>query len=97
MKIARALRILLALALLSAQQLALSHQIWHVGDHDSQPSQQQLCGQHDALNTVAGAVDSPTALSIGAAQVDSLFRSVELPSATTPGLAPSSRGPPTLL
>ena len=96
MKIARALRILLALALLGAQQLALSHQIWHVGDHGSQPSQQQLCGQHDALGTVAGALHAPIPLLAAQATTRLSFHSLELPSASRPGLAPSSRGPPAL-
>ncbi len=94
---ARALRILLALLLLSAQHAALSHQIWHFGDHDSQPVQNQLCDQHDALGTVAGALDSPAMLLPGDAPAAVPFRSMALPSATTPGLAPSSRGPPALL
>jgi hypothetical protein len=97
MKLARALRILLALVLLSAQQVALAHQIWHVGNHDSQPAQQQLCDQHDALGTVAGALDSPVPLLAARATTSLSFQSLELPSASRPGLAPSSRGPPTLL
>jgi hypothetical protein len=96
MKIARALRILLALALLGAQQLALSHQIWHVGDHGSQPAQQQLCDQHDALGTVAGALDAPVPLLAAQAATSPSFQSLEPSSASRPGLAPSSRGPPTL-
>ena len=91
------LRVLLALALLNAQHAALAHQIWHLGDHGTQPAQNQLCDQHDALGTVAGAVDGPIALFAGEAPSDFLPRSAALPSATTPGLAPSSRGPPTLL
>jgi hypothetical protein len=90
------LRILLALALLSAQHAALSHQIWHFGDLDSQPAQKRLCDHHDALGTVAGALDSTATLLPGDAPAGSSFHSIELPSATTPGLAPSSRGPPTL-
>lgn len=97
MKFARALRILLALALLSAQQLALSHQIWHVGDHSSQPSQQQLCDQHDALGTVVGALDCTIALLVTDAAVSFSFHSLEHSTASRPGPAPSSRGPPALL
>ena len=97
MKFARALRILLALALLSAQQLALSHQIWHVGDHSSQPSQKQLCEHHDALGTVFGALDAPIPLLAAHATTSLSFQSLEPPSASRPGLAPSSRDPPALL
>jgi len=90
-----ALRFLFSLALLSAQHAALAHQIWHLGDHSTQPSQKQLCDQHEALNTVAGSVDCPMAA--GAVEVlpASLACFVDQPAAATPGLAPSSRGPPT--
>lgn len=97
MKPMRALRILLALALMGAQQLALSHQIWHAGKASSQPAQEQFCGQHDALNTVAGALDAPATLPAGAAPVAFSHSSLTLPAAATPGLAPSSRGPPAFL
>ena len=82
---------------LSAQHAALSHQIWHVGDRDSQPAQKQLCDQHDALGTVAAALDSPALLLAGDAPAGFSFLSMALPSANLPGLAPSSRGPPALL
>ena len=93
----RALRILLALALLGAQQLALSHQIWHAGKASSQPAQERLCVQHDALSTVAGALDAPTALPAGSSSDAFSYLPVALPSVATPGLAPSSRGPPAFL
>jgi hypothetical protein len=97
MNLARSLRIFLALALLNAQHAALAHQVWHLGDHGTQPAQNQLCDQHQALGTVAGALDCPIVQLSGAAPADFLYRSVELPAATKPGLAPSSRGPPALL
>jgi hypothetical protein len=97
MTLSRSLRILLALALLGAQQLALSHQIWHSGKHDSQPVQERLCDQHAALDTVAGALDAPVVVFASEAPIDFAYLFVALPSAATPGLAPSSRGPPTLL
>lgn len=97
MNLARALRILLVLALLSAQQAALSHQLWHLLDHGSQPAQKKLCDQHDALGTVAGALDSPVVQLVGEAPADFSLRSMALPAAATPGLVPCSRGPPTLL
>jgi len=95
--LARSLRILLAILLLSAQQAALSHQISHSGDSGPQPVQGPLCDQHDALNTVAGALDAPVVLLPGDAPASVSFYSVDLSSAATPGLAPSSRGPPALL
>jgi hypothetical protein len=91
----RALRILFALALLSAQQAALAHGIWHLGDHSTQPAQKQLCDQHEALGTVAGAVDCPIAAAVGDVPPDFIRCFVALPAVATPGLAPSSRGPPT--
>ncbi len=97
MALARNLRILLALLLLSAQQTALSHQLWHFLDHGSQPAQEELCGQHDALGTVAGALDSPAMQLGGESPDDFLYSVVPLPARATPGLAPSSRGPPALL
>jgi hypothetical protein len=97
MTISRSLRILLALALLGAQQLALSHQIWHIGKHDSQPVQERLCDQHAALDTVAGALDAPAVAFTSEAPADIADLFVALPAAAAPGLAPSSRGPPTLL
>ena len=97
MTLARSLRIFLALSLLGAQQLALAHQIWHFGKHGPQPVQERLCDQHEALGTVAGAVDAPAALFDGAAPTETSYRSVALPSAAMPGLAPSSRGPPAFL
>jgi hypothetical protein len=97
MSLGRVLRVLLAAALLSAQHAALAHQIWHSVDQKSQPAQKQLCGQHDALGTVAGAVDGGTVAASAELPSAFAFRSVTLPEAKAPGLAPSSRGPPTLL
>ena len=97
MNLGRGLRILFAVALLSAQHAALAHQIWHFADHGQQPAKNELCGQHDALGTVAGALDSPVIQLSGEAPAGFLHRSVALPSAATPGLAPSSRGPPAFL
>ena len=96
MSLARLLRVLLALALLSAQQAALAHQYWHLGDDNSQPAQEQLCTQHDALGTVAGALDSPALPLSGGATADFVLCFSTLPVVTTQPLAPSSRGPPTL-
>jgi len=97
MKLARALRILLALALLSAQQAALSHAISHLDKRGLPAEQQSLCDQHDALGTVAGALGSAGAPLVAvAAPVIACFVP-DLPAASRPGLAPSSRGPPTLL
>jgi hypothetical protein len=91
-----ALRILFALVLLNAQQAALAHQVWHLGKQATLPAQSQLCDYHQALGAVAGAVDCAIALPAGDALPEPSHRSLDHPAATAPGLAPSSRGPPTL-
>jgi hypothetical protein len=93
----RSLRILLALLLLSAQQAALAHALSHLDKRGVPAEQKSLCDQHDALGTVAGALNSALVLLPGEAFSDFSFHCMELPSAETPGLAPSSRGPPALL
>ena len=93
----RALPILLALALVCAQQVALAHQLWHLLDPGTPSPQSQLCQQHAALDTVAGAVDAPAPLPAASVPVEFVPLPVALPAARAPGLAPSSRGPPALL
>ena len=92
-----ALRILFALVLLNAQQAALAHQIWHLGKQATLPAQSQLCDQHQALGAVAGAVDCALAPPAVALPPEPSHRSLDHPAAAAPGLAPSSRGPPTRL
>lgn len=97
MSLARSLRLLLALLMLGGQQLAVAHQIWHVGDKSGQPAQQQLCDKHEALGTVAGALNG-AAMTLDAEPATSLaVLRARLPAASTPGLVPTSRGPPPLL
>lgn len=96
MSLGRALRILLAAALLSAQHAALAHGLWHSIEKKSQPAQKQLCGQHDALGTVAGAVCGITTPLAAEAPPAILFGALALPAAKSAGLVPSSRGPPAL-
>jgi hypothetical protein len=93
----RALALFLVLALLGAQQAALAHQLWHALEKKATPSQSQLCLHHGALDTVAGAVDAPAAALAAAAPVEAVSPAIALPAARAPGLAPSSRGPPSLL
>ena len=96
MTFGRRLRILFALLLLSAQQTALSHMISHLDDRGLPNEQKLLCDQHDALGTVAGALDCALPpLAVAASPVPVLFV-VDLPAVSTAGLAPSSRGPPAL-
>jgi hypothetical protein len=93
----RALRILLALLLLSAQHAALSHAISHLDKHGLPAEEQLLCDQHDALGTVAGALGSAVAPLVAVAVPVVACSVPDLPAASRPGLAPSSRGPPALL
>jgi hypothetical protein len=97
MKLSRCLRILFAVALLNAQHAALAHQIWHLGDKGTQPAQSEFCGHHNALGTAAGALDSPAAFLACDTPAGISIDSISLPSAATPGLAPTARGPPSLL
>ena len=93
----RVLRVLLAAALLSAQHAALAHELWHASTLKSQPTQKQLCGQHDALGTVAGGLDSHVTPAVAETPADISCHVVVLPAAQSLGLAPSSRGPPASL
>ena len=97
MALQRSLRILLALLLLSAQQAALSHALSHLDRQGLPDEQKQLCEQHDAFGTVTGALNCAILPPAPAARLVSRILIAGLPAASTPGLAPSSRGPPPLL
>ena len=93
----RAARFLIAIVLLVAQQAALGHQIWHLGNQDSQPAQSQLCEQHHALATVAGSLDCALPDATFIATRDTPLPVVARAGAPAPRVAPTSRGPPELL
>ncbi len=97
MTFVRALRIFIAFALLSAQHAALSHGVFHLDKRGLPAEQKQLCDKHDALGTVAGALDCAPLLPVAVALPVPASFVADLPAASTPGLAPSSRGPPSLL
>ena len=97
MSIARPLRILLALMMLCAQQLALAHQVWHLGVKSGQPAQQQLCDKHEALGTVGGALHCSAIALVADAPGGFAVSCACVPAASTPGFIPTSRGPPSLL
>ena len=90
----RAARFLIAIALLVAQQAALGHQIWHLGKQDSQPAQNQLCEQHHALATVAGALDCASLDALLIATRDVPLSLVARALAPAPRLTAVSRSPP---
>ncbi len=97
MKSLRAIALTAALALLSAQQVALAHQLWHALDPGATSPHSPLCVQHAALDTVAGAVDAPAAPLIASAPVEAVSPAAALPAARAAVLTPSSRGPPAFL
>ena len=97
MALGRTLRILLVLLLLSAQHAALSHAVSHLNEASLPDEQKLLCDQHDALGTVAGGLDCAHLPLAAVAPPVPVSCIANLPSASTPGLAPSSRGPPSLL
>ena len=97
MLLRRAARLLIAIALLVAQQSALAHQIWHAGKQDSQPAQGALCEQHAALAAVAGAVDCASPDAAVSAPDHTHCWQLVLPTAPSSSWAPLSRGPPSLL
>ena len=95
--IRRAARLLIAFALLVAQQAALGHQIWHLGKQDSRPAQGLLCEQHQALSAVAGALDcAPLDVPL-VATVDAPLPFVAQAVIPAPRVAAVSRSPPVLL
>ncbi|HTL25753.1 MAG TPA: hypothetical protein VL280_04015 [Burkholderiales bacterium] len=93
----RAARLLIAIALLAAQQAALAHQVWHLGKPDTRPGQSQLCEQHQALATVAGALDCTLSEATFVATRDAPLPFAVRPGAPAPRIAAASRGPPRLL
>jgi len=89
--------LLLALALLAAQQSALAHGVWHAaGAAQSQQQDNNLCKLHDALGTVAGALDAlPPGTPLCALDA-SPFVFVDIAPPTGVAPVPSSRDPPAL-
>ena len=87
-------RLLVIVAMLLAQRAALGHELWHLGAANGDPAQQTLCDFHDALGTVVGAADAPSAASPlpHAAHTPALLDPAHLPDA--PGLIPGARDPP---
>lgn len=90
--------ILLAAALLSAQQAGLAHALWHAGaDRSPDEGQAQLCPLHAALGAVCGAVDAAGASSCSLEVQESVPEAPCVRCASLPAPTPASRGPPALL
>lgn len=105
------LQLVCALALLFAQQAALTHQVWHAAPHGgvlhfsvaaegqcgSQAPQERLCSLHAAFGTVLGALDCAGAGVLDRTAGEIRFRLPDLSAPSAPGLPAVSRGPPALL
>lgn len=91
--------IVLAVALLAAQQNALAHALWHAGAAGSQSQDQgqgQLCDLHSALGSVLGVL-SGAAPAVAAGEFHAVpFDVRALPARAFRPSAPLSRGPPAL-
>ena len=99
-------RLLLAAALLAAQQSALAHQIWHyatapAAQFAADPQQtdaggNSLCDQHTTLGAVLGALGSADAVAEALAPRLDAIAAAALVAAPAATVSPSSRGPPAL-
>ena len=102
------LQLFCALALLFAQQAALTHQVWHAAPHGgplefavsaegqggSQAPQERLCGLHAAFGTVLGALDCTGAGAPASFAGEIAFHSTGLSWLSARGPKAVSRGPP---
>lgn len=104
----RLARFFLIAAFLAAQTAGVAHQAWHdavpvVAHTDEATSEGQapqkslLCDFHTALSTVLGAVAGGSHVAPLDAQAALSFLAADVPARSLSGLAPRSRGPPTLL
>jgi hypothetical protein len=102
-------RVLLAAALLFAQQSALAHQIWHLGaastghssvsapaDDGKGATSDRLCDFHAALGTVLGGASCAAAAATPPDVQQVLHAVAPATALRLAGLPPASRGPPTL-
>lgn len=112
MIVARAARVLIAVALLAAQQAALGHQVWHLGagavhaaagstaggDRGGTPApQERLCDLHASLGAVLGALDCVAKCAESAGPGAQPSVGADLPAVSVPALPSTARGPPILL
>jgi hypothetical protein len=103
----RLARLLLAAALLAAQQSALAHQIWHFAaapaqhaadgaPQDTDAGGKPLCDLHAALGSVLGAVGSAIATPEFTPPQSQAVTAAALSPAHAAAVPPSSRSPPSL-
>jgi hypothetical protein len=104
-----ALRLLVVAALLAAQQVALSHQVWHLGrgagaptslpsasNGQSQPPNGTLCEFHDSMGAVLGALSCAIPVARDETCPEPGFAPVSVAARRAVPLKPSSRDPPRL-
>ena len=92
--------IVLAVALLAAQQNALAHALWHAGAAGSQSQDQdqgRLCDLHSALGSVLGALGGAAPVAAAGEFHPVPFDERALPARAFRPSSPLSRGPPALL
>jgi hypothetical protein len=91
--------IVLAVALLAAQQNALAHAVWHAaaGSQTQDKDQGRLCDLHSALGAVLGVLTGKAATPPALAPRSTPFDERALPAPRFRACSPLSRGPPALL
>lgn len=91
--------IVLAVALLAAQQNALAHAVWHAaaGSQTQDKDQGRLCDLHSALGAVLGVLTGKAAAPPALASRSTPFDERALPAPRFRACSPLSRGPPALL
>jgi hypothetical protein len=91
--------IVLAVALLAAQQNALAHAVWHAtaGSQTQDKDQGRLCDLHSALGAVLGVLTGKAATPPALAPLSTPFDERALPAPRFRACSPLSRGPPALL
>jgi hypothetical protein len=88
--------IVLAVALLAAQQNALAHAVWHAaaGSQTQDKDQGRLCDLHSALGAVLGVLSGKATTPTVCASPATPFDGRALPAPRFRPSAPLSRGPP---
>ena len=88
--------IVLAVALLAAQQNALAHAVWHAaaGSQSQDKDQGRLCDLHSALGAVLGVLSGKAATPPACVTQATPFDERDLPAPRFRASSPLSRGPP---
>jgi hypothetical protein len=95
-------RVLLACAVVLAQQSAFAHGLWHAASgpapsEDGKPAKgKPLCDLHDLLGTVLGALSAAAPQLAAVSLCDAGFLPAQAVAAQGPALDAQSRGPPAL-